>query len=78
MLGFQDWPDAAVRSIAAPALVMIGDADVVVPEGAVGLVNLLPHARLAVLPMTDHAGMLTTRAGWLIPMVEAFLDGGGP
>jgi len=75
MLGFQDWPDAAVRSISAPALVMIGDADVVRPEGAVELVNRLPHARLAILPLTDHEGMITTRAGWLIPMVEAFLDG---
>jgi len=44
MLGFRDWPDAAVRSIAAPTLVVIGDADVVRPEGALELVNRLPHA----------------------------------
>ncbi len=74
MLEFRDWPEAAVRSISAPALVMIGDADVVRPEGAVALAHQLPRARLAILPMTDHGGMLTTRALWVIAMVEAFLD----
>jgi pimeloyl-ACP methyl ester carboxylesterase len=73
MLGFRDWPEAAVRSIAAPALVVIGDADIVRPEHAVEMVGLLPHARLAVLPLADHEGVVFARAGWLVPMVEAFL-----
>jgi pimeloyl-ACP methyl ester carboxylesterase len=77
MLGFRDWPEAQVRSIAAPALVVVGDADVVRPEHAVELVRLLPRARLAVLPLTDHDGVVNARAGWLVPMVEAFLDGEG-
>jgi pimeloyl-ACP methyl ester carboxylesterase len=77
MLGFRDWPDAVVRSIAAPALVVIGDADVVRPEHAVELARLLPHARLAILPLTDHDGVLHAHADWLVPMVEAFLDGDG-
>ncbi len=74
MLGFRDWPEAAVRSIAAPTLVVIGDADVVRPEHAVEMVGLLPHARLAVLPLADHEGVVFARGGWLVPMVEAFLD----
>jgi pimeloyl-ACP methyl ester carboxylesterase len=74
MLGFRDWPEAAVRSIAAPALVVIGDADIVRPEHAVEMAGLLPHARLAVLPLADHEGVVFARAGWLVPMVEAFLD----
>jgi pimeloyl-ACP methyl ester carboxylesterase len=74
MLGFKDWPDAVVRSIAAPVLVVAGDADVVRPEHAAELARLLPHARLAVLPLTDHEGVVHARAGWLLPMVEAFLD----
>lgn len=74
MLGFRDWPEAAVRSIAAPALVVIGDADVVRPEHAVEMTHLLPRARLAVLPLADHEGVVFARAGWLVPMVEAFLD----
>jgi len=74
MLGFHDWPEAAVRSIAAPTLVVIGDADVVRPEHAVEMARLLPHARLAVLPLADHEGVVFARAGWLVPMVEAFLE----
>ncbi|HEY6005300.1 MAG TPA: alpha/beta fold hydrolase [Anaeromyxobacter sp.] len=75
MLGFRDWPEAALRSIAAPALVVAGDADIVRPEHAVEMARLLPHARLAILPLTDHEGVVFARAGWLVPMVEAFLDG---
>jgi pimeloyl-ACP methyl ester carboxylesterase len=74
MLGFRDWPDAAVRSVSAPTLVVIGDADVVRPEHAVEVARLLPRARLAILPLTDHEGVLHARADWLVPMVEAFLD----
>ncbi len=76
MLGFRDWPDAAVRSVTAPTLVVVGDADVVRPEHAVELSNLLPHARLAILPLTDHGAVLLARADWLVPMVEAFLADG--
>ena len=39
----------------------------------VALSRLLPHAQLAILPGTDHAIMIT-RADWLVPMVEAFLN----
>lgn len=78
MLGFRDWPDAQVRSVTAPALVVIGDADVIRPEHAVELSRLLPHARLAILPLTDHEGVVMARAIWLAPMVEAFLDQGAP
>lgn len=74
MLGFRDWPEAAVSSIGAPTLVVVGDADVVRPEHAVEMARLLPRARLAVLPLADHEGVVITRAGWLAPMVEAFLD----
>lgn len=74
MLAFRDWPEAAVRSISAPALVVVGDDDVVRPEHAAELARMLPRARLAVLPLTDHAAIVVARAGWLVPMVEAFLD----
>jgi pimeloyl-ACP methyl ester carboxylesterase len=74
LLGFQDWPEAMVRSIRAPALVVVGDADVVRPEHALELARLLPNARVAILPLTDHEGMVFAHASWLVPMVEAFLD----
>ena len=50
MLEFKDWPAEDIRSIAAPTLVMIGDADSVRPEHAVEMFRLLPQARLAVIP----------------------------
>ncbi|MGH9749243.1 MAG: alpha/beta fold hydrolase [Candidatus Polarisedimenticolia bacterium] len=50
MLEFQDWRPEDLRSIDAPTLILIGDADVVRPEHAVEMYRLLPHGRLAVLP----------------------------
>jgi pimeloyl-ACP methyl ester carboxylesterase len=73
MLEFKDMRDEEIRSIAAPTLVMIGDADVVRPEHAVEMFRLLPHARLAVLPGTDHMAIVK-RADWVVSMIEAFLD----
>jgi pimeloyl-ACP methyl ester carboxylesterase len=73
MRDFKDIPADTIRGIAAPTLVLVGDADVVRPEHAVETVRLLPHAQLAVLPGTDHMRLMT-RAEWLVPMVREFLD----
>jgi pimeloyl-ACP methyl ester carboxylesterase len=77
MLAFRSWSPEVIRSIAAPTLVMIGDADIVRPEHAVELFRLLPHAQLAVLPGTDHMN-LVERVGWQASMIDAFLDGPVP
>ena len=69
----KDIPADAIRGISAPTLVIVGDADVVRPEHAVETVRQLPHARLAVLPGTDHMHV-TTRTEWLVPMINEFLD----
>jgi len=82
--GFAGWQDEALRSIAAPAQVIIGDADIVRPEHAVQMFRLLgggvagdlvglPHSQLAVLPGTTHE-TLVDRADWLVSMIEAYLD----
>lgn len=71
--GFEDIPRDAIRSIAAPALVVVGDADVIRPEHAVELFRMLPQARLAVLPGTDHM-QVTARTACLVPMIGEFLD----
>ena len=75
MRTFKDIPADAIRGIAAPALVIVGDADVDVerPEHAVETFRLLPHAQLAVLPGTDHMALMT-RTEWLLPMIGGFLD----
>jgi pimeloyl-ACP methyl ester carboxylesterase len=73
MLDFTDFPDEAMQSIQAPVLVMAGDADVVRPEHAVELFRRLPHARLAILPGTDHMAVVR----WTeeqVAMITDFLD----
>ena len=82
---FEGWPPEAISAIEAPALVVVGDADIVRPEHAVELFRLLgggvpadlggglPDARLAVLPGTTHVTILE-RADWLTPMITEFLD----
>jgi pimeloyl-ACP methyl ester carboxylesterase len=77
MLEFQDWSPEVLRSIDAPTIVMVADGDIVRPEHAVEMFRLLPHARLAVLPGTDHM-TLVQRADWQVSMIEAFLDAPAP
>jgi len=72
MLQFKDWPEDDIRSIRAPTLVMIGDADIITPEHAVAMFRLLPHGQLAILPGTDHLSIVR-RAEWQVSMIEAFL-----
>lgn len=80
----QNWPAEAIRAITAPALLIIGDSDIVRPEHTVELFRLLgggvagdlvglPRSQLAVLPGTTHV-TLVERASWLVSMVNRFLD----
>jgi pimeloyl-ACP methyl ester carboxylesterase len=69
---FRDIPTDAIRSIAAPTLIVVGDTDVVRPEHAVEMFRLLQQAQLAVLPGTDHMNV-TARTEWLAPMIGTFL-----
>ncbi len=85
---FEGWRAEDVRAIDAPALVVVGVADVVRPEHAVELLRLLdggvpgdlgglPPSRLAVLPGTTHV-RLVDRVDWLAPMIAEFLDAPTP
>ena len=62
MVGFKDWKAEDINFINVPALIIIGDQDVVRPEHAVEMFRLLPHARLAILPGIHGAyiGEVTT------------------
>lgn len=80
---FRDWSPEDIRSIAAPTLVMVGDADVIRPEHAVQMQRLLPHAELAIFPGTEHGeylGEVSTRKHCTdcpraaVAMVTRFLD----
>jgi pimeloyl-ACP methyl ester carboxylesterase len=50
MQTFTDWPDEELRSIKAPALLMVADRDVVTIEHTLDMSRLIPDARLVVLP----------------------------
>jgi pimeloyl-ACP methyl ester carboxylesterase len=78
------WPEEDVAAIAAPTLVVIGDADVVRPEHAVALFRLLgggvpgglvslPSSQLAILPGITHGTIVLDRTDELVAMIEAFL-----
>lgn len=73
LLEAKDLRPEELRSIKAPTLVMIGDADLVRPEHAVEMFRLLPHGQLAVLPASDHFAPMQ-RGAWVVSMTRAFLN----
>lgn len=83
MLAFKDIPDASIRGIQAPTLVVVGDRDVIRPEHALELSRTLPHARLCILPGThgSYLGEVMTptvsdrRVAIFASLVTEFLDG---
>jgi pimeloyl-ACP methyl ester carboxylesterase len=54
MRGFHDVDTAALRSVTAPTLVMLGDRDVITPEHAVELAHTVAHGELAIFPAAQH------------------------
>jgi pimeloyl-ACP methyl ester carboxylesterase len=81
MRHFEDVPDGDLRAMHAPTLILIGDRDVTKPEHAVELTQLLPNARLLVLPgghgeyMNEITLPQRARAPELTAgLVEEFLD----
>jgi pimeloyl-ACP methyl ester carboxylesterase len=82
--GAEDIPVEAIRAIVVPTMIIVGDADIIRPEGAVELFRLrsggvpgdfvpISPARLAVLPGTTHM-TFPTRTEWLRSMITEFLD----
>ncbi|HET9913718.1 MAG TPA: alpha/beta hydrolase [Anaerolineales bacterium] len=80
----KDIPAETIRAIKAPALLVLGDSDIVRPEHAVEMFRLLgggvfgdtpaglPNSQLAILPGTSHVTVVD-RADWLASMIDAFL-----
>jgi pimeloyl-ACP methyl ester carboxylesterase len=89
----QNISDAQMRSISAPTMVIVGDADGVKPEHAVamfelrgggdeeaaasGVLQQVPAARLVILPAMSHVG-ISGESAVLAPMVTAFLGDAPP
>jgi pimeloyl-ACP methyl ester carboxylesterase len=72
MRRFKGWTPAQIQSIRLPALLIVGDRDIVSVEHAAQMQHLLPDARLAVLPATDHLAM-TDRAADVARLLAEFL-----
>jgi pimeloyl-ACP methyl ester carboxylesterase len=62
MRGFEDVPGAALRSVRAATLVIVGDQDIVRVEHAAEVAQAIPGARLLVVPGNhgDYLGELVT------------------
>ncbi len=56
--GFTGWSDEELARITARTLVMVGDHDFVTIEHAALELELIPDARLAVVPHATHNGLL--------------------
>ncbi|SKB92515.1 alpha/beta fold hydrolase [Daejeonella lutea] len=72
MQTFKDWTDEDLKSIKAPALIVIGDQDVMYPEHAVEMSRVIPNARLAILPGNHGSYMgeiLSAGAAGKMPML---------
>ncbi len=80
MQSFPEITEAQMKTIKAPVFIIIGDADVVLPEHAVEMYRLLPNSRLAILPggHGDYLGEITTPMDTTlitatVSMIEKFL-----
>jgi len=82
MVNFKDIPDAQVAAIKAPALIIIGDKDIILPEHAIEMHKQMANADLAIIPGIhgEYIEEVTTlklgskEADFVIPMIERFLD----
>lgn len=81
MQSFPDISDEQMKSIKAPAFIIIGDKDVVSPEHATEMLRLLSNARLAIIPggHGDYIGEITTPQDSVlisatVNMIHQFLD----
>ncbi len=82
MVNFKDIPDEQIRSIKAPALIIIGDKDVITPEHAIELHKQIANSELAIIPggHGEYIGEITTikpdfkESDLIVPMIEKFLN----
>jgi pimeloyl-ACP methyl ester carboxylesterase len=82
MVNFKDIPDEQIKSIKAPALIIIGDKDIIIPEHALELHRQIAGSELAIIPggHGEYIGEITTikpdftESGLVVPMIEKFLN----
>ena len=77
---FTDLPDSSVQAVQTKTLIILGDHDVPLVEGALAMSRLMPHANLAVFP-GGHGQYMGEIAGWkegdgppiALPLIIEFL-----
>jgi pimeloyl-ACP methyl ester carboxylesterase len=82
MVNFKDIPDGQIKSIKAPALIIIGDKDIITPEHAIELHGQIANAELAIIPggHGEYIGEITTigpdfkESDLVVPLIEKFLN----
>jgi pimeloyl-ACP methyl ester carboxylesterase len=82
MVNFKDIADEQIKSIKAPALIIIGDKDLITPEHAIELHRQIAYSELAIIPggHGEYIGEITTitpdfkESDLVVPMIEKFLD----
>lgn len=82
MVNFKDIPDDQIKAIKAPALIIIGDKDIITPEHAIELHRQIANSELAIIPggHGQYIGEVTTigpdfkESELIVPMIEKFLD----
>lgn len=82
MVHFSDIPDEQLIAIEAPALIIIGDKDIISPEHALELHRLIANSELAIIPggHGEYIGEVTTltadfkESELVVPLMEKFLN----
>ncbi len=82
MVNFEDISDEQIKSIKAPALIIIADKDVITPEHAIELHRQIANSELAIIPGEhgEYIGEITTikpdtkESEFVVPMIEKFLN----
>jgi pimeloyl-ACP methyl ester carboxylesterase len=80
MATFKDWKDEDLKSIKAPALIINADKDVVLPEHALKMSQLIPNARLVILPgvhgecigEVETASLNSRQPQFVVELIEGF------
>lgn len=82
MVHFKDIPDEKIKAIQAPALIIIGDKDIILPEHALEMHRQIANSQLAIIPggHGEYIGEITTldadfkESTLVVPLIEKFLD----
>ncbi len=82
MVNFRDISDEQIKSIKAPALIIIGDKDIITPEHAIELHRQIANSDLAIIPGVhgEYIGEITTikpgfkESDLVTPIIEKFLN----